>query len=87
MIEIIVIGILGITDLALMAGFFLFTKEVSKERQKFINAIIAKNAREMQDLEFVQRVEPKVERTEPDLVSVESLTDEEWAKNVLGENG
>lgn len=87
MIELLVIGILGFTDLALMVGFYLMNKEMTKERNKFVNALIAKNAREMQDLEFTQKVEPRQEERAPDLVPIESLSDEEWAEKVLGQVG
>lgn len=85
MIELIAIAILGVTDLALMAGFYLFSKEFSKERHKLLNAVIAKNARELQELEITQNIEPAKEVKPPDLIPIESLTDEEWAEKVLGE--
>ena len=57
-----------------------------KERNKLINALMAKDAKELSDLEFVDRIipEPKVERP-PDLIPVSDLSDDEFEKYIAKE--
>ena len=70
MIEVVVIAILSI---------LLGWKEYSsrKEREKLINALIAKNAKELQELEFVEKLKPVRAEPEPeipdDLVPIDEM--------------
>lgn len=68
MIEIVVIVILS----ALLGW-----KEYSsrKERARLINALIAKNARELQELNFVDKVKPESEvDLPPDLIPIDEMS-------------
>lgn len=59
-----------------------------KERSKLINALVAKDAQELRDLEFVDKFQPvQQEEKTPDLTAVESLTDEEFDKAIQEELG
>ena len=49
-----------------------------KERAKFLNAIIAKNAQEMQGLENNDKINPNKNASMPDLMPTENLTEEEF---------
>jgi len=46
-----------------------------KEREKFINALIAKNAQELQDLDYVDKLKPAKEEPEipPDLMPIDKM--------------
>ena len=57
-----------------------------RERAKFINALIAKTTEQFRDLELTDKVKPikPPEKVEPTLIPESDLTDEEFAKTVLG---
>lgn len=54
-----------------------------KERNKLINALMAKDAKELADLEFNERIKPQptIEKP-PDLVPVDQLSDKDFEKYV-----
>ncbi len=57
-----------------------------KERSKFINALLSKNAGELRDLEFADKLEIKHEiPREPDLVPLDQATDEQFDKVISEE--
>lgn len=80
---------LTIVILALL-GFIYYDKlQTLKERSKLINAIIAKDAKELQELDFSEKVEPSQQKSvsvEDDLVSVSDLSDKDFDKHVLGKD-
>ena len=82
MIDLILAGII----IALLA-FLGWEKRVnSLERNKFINALLAKNATELRDLDFVDKVTPpKIVPTQPDLIPQEQLSDEQWKNTIIKE--
>lgn len=62
-----------------------YKEKINKEeKDKLINALVAKNATELRDLTAVDKIVVKPTVPEkPDLVSMDSLSDEEWNKQVL----
>lgn len=70
MIEVIVILILS----ALLAWERYSSRQ---EREKFINALIAKNAKELQEIEFVEKLKPEKEKPLPeeseDLIPIDEM--------------
>ena len=80
MIEGVLIGVI-----LLLCGLLVWKeRETRLERNKFINALLARNVREMVDLEVADKIEPKTEiPKEPDLIPVEDLNDEEFKKAIL----
>jgi len=85
MIELIAIGILGVTNVALLAGLYYLNKEMTKERAKYVNALIAKNAFEMKDLELTDKVDTIEVPEVPEMTSLSDLDDAEFSKAVLGD--
>lgn len=70
--------------IALLIAFNAFHLWITrKERDKFINALIAKNARELQDIEFTEKVktEPQKEKP-PDLIPESEAPEDEWMKAI-----
>lgn len=59
-----------------------------KERNKLINALLSKDAKELRELEFIEKVkpEPMVEK-QPEIISVDQLTDDEFDKFIDKQNG
>lgn len=62
------------------------------ERQKLVNALMAKNAQEQANLDMADKTKIKVENEvqpviPPDLVPENQMTDEEFDKFVLGKDG
>ena len=55
-----------------------------KERQRFINALIAKTPEQFRDLELTAKVEPikTSKQTEPDFIPESELSDKEFLKNI-----
>ena len=62
-----------------------YKEKINKEeKDKLINALVAKNATELRDLTAVDKIVVKPTVPEkPDLVSMDSLSDEEWNNQVL----
>ena len=62
--------------------------ETRKERNKLINAIIAKSSADFKDLEAIEKIEVKAHvplETPPDFSPVETLSDEEFDKHIQEE--
>jgi len=78
--------ILGIIILIIIAGHFFYVRETNKEKSKLINALISKNAEELQNLEYNDKVKPPKNESPkpPDMVPVTELTDKEFMENVIG---
>ena len=86
MIELIAIGILATLNVALLAGHILYVRESNKDKTQLLNAVLAKTPEQFRDLELANKVEiVKSVPTVPDLVSEADLTDEEFLKNIAGE--
>lgn len=76
MIETIAL-VLVIAILAFLLGWLDHNNR--KERSKLINALIAQTPEQLRDLEFVDKVQPQpVEQKPPDIVPMESLSEEEF---------
>lgn len=60
-------------------------RECRLERNKLINALLAKNAQDMVNLDLVDKTEIKTQVTpnQPDYLPPENLTQEEWEKVTL----
>lgn len=87
MIELFALLVLAGINVALLAGHILYVRASNEEKAKLLNAVLSKTPEQYRDLEMVNKIEPiKAEvPAVPDLVSPEEMTDEEWAKNMLGE--
>ncbi|MFZ5845296.1 MAG: hypothetical protein ACOY0S_02400 [Patescibacteria group bacterium] len=84
MTEIVLIGVI----VALLAYLGWKEQETRFERNKLINALLAKNATEMANLDLADKTKVEVEKSkEPDFIPQEDLTDEEWKKAIGVENG
>lgn len=83
MIELILAGII----IALLLGFGWYVREQEREKSKLINAILAKNPQEFNDLNLTDKLKPQKPQVEkpPDLVSTEDMTDEEFDKQIAKE--
>ena len=70
MIEVVVIIVL-----ALLLGWERYSS--GKERNKFINALLAKDAKELQEIEFVEKLKPEKEKPLPeeseDLIPIDEM--------------
>ena len=70
MMEVVVIIVL-----ALLLGWERYSS--GKERNKFINALIAKSAKELGEIEFVEKLKPEKEKPSPeeseDLISIDEM--------------
>ena len=76
MTELILLGVI----LAL-CGLIGYTQNQSrKERSKLINALIAKTPLDQAQLDMADKVDVKVEKSKPDLVSESELSQEDWEK-------
>ena len=74
---------LGLITLATIGAFCFYVWNDRKEHAKFNNALKSKNAAELRDLDFVDKVQiPKIEEQEPDFVPEEQLTDEKWKETI-----
>lgn len=62
-------------------------REARLERSKLINALLAKNAQEMVNLDMADKTQIKVEipetLKEPDFTPPENLSQEDWEKAVI----
>ena len=77
--------VLSIVVLALIGFIAWREREIRLERSKFINAILAKNANELRDLEFVDKVAPTTKIIEPPNELLESELDDESFMKILKE--
>jgi len=78
MIELILLAVIVV--LCILLAFMEYQNR--KERAKFLNALIAKNAQEMQGLEHSDKIDPNKKSPLPDLIPSENLTDEEWYEKI-----
>lgn len=70
-----------IVVLAILLGFQEWQNR--KERAKFINVLISKNAAELASLEFVDKVNPKdTKPIEDPLVATADMSDDEFEKYI-----
>ena len=78
--------ILSVVILALI-GFIAYDKyEMRKERNKYINALLSKDAAQLRDLEFTEKLKiPKEEKVPNDLIDTKDLTDEQFMEQVREE--
>ena len=81
------IAILGITNIATLAVFASYIYLENKEKQKTINALIAKSSQEYINHEMTDKtekikVEPQTNIRE-DMKELKDLSDEDFAKHVL----
>lgn len=79
--------ILAIVIIALI-GYIAYEKyEMRKERNKYINALLSKDAAQLRDLEFVDKLKlPKEEKLSDDFIPAEDLTDKEFDKFIKENN-
>lgn len=78
--EIVLLGIILI-----LCGLLGWKERESRlERNKFINALLAKNAQEMVNLDLADKTQIKAEvpKEESDFVAQENLSQEDWEKVV-----
>ena len=77
--------ILGGIIVVLLAFLIIKETQAQKERAKFINALIAKSATELRDLELTEKVKPIQPEmpAEPNLVPEAELSDEEFFEKVI----
>jgi hypothetical protein len=83
MIDLTAIIILGLIIGALLVDKYFAAKQIAQEREKFINALIARNAVDLQNLEITASI-PKQDKPVmmPDLVPVQELDDDQFAKMI-----
>ena len=79
--------VLALTNLGTLGAFVYYIYLESKEKQKTINALIAKNSQEFINHEFSDKTEKIKVESQPDLRAdleeLKDLSDEEFDKNVL----
>ena len=79
--------ILALTNLGTLGAFVYYIYLESKEKQKTINALIAKNSQEFLNHEFSDKTEKVKVEPQPDLRAdlqeLKDLSEEEFDKNVL----
>ena len=80
MIWALVIVILALTGLI---GYKEYLAQ--KERAKFINALVGKNAGEVASLDLSDKTKIKVESKEPEFIPTEQLPEEEFAEAIKKE--
>ncbi len=80
------IDLLLVALIVAILGYHAYSERLHKEeRDKMINAIMAKNAQELRDLEIAQNTKIKVEpATPPDLEPLENLTDQQHLNAITG---
>lgn len=79
-----VILLLVIVGLGALLGWK--EREGRLERNKLINALLAKNAQEMVNLDLVDKTEIKAQtpQQEPDFIPPENLSQKDWEKAING---
>ena len=77
MIEVILLGII-----AILAGLLGWEKRESRAQiNKLINALLAKSAQDMANLDLIDKTTIKVDKPkEPDFISEANLSQEDWEK-------
>lgn len=80
MTELILLSV--IVALCVLIGYERKTNK--DERMKFLNALIAKNAQELSQLDAVDKLKVEVSpQKEPDLKPLSDMTDEEFEKEII----
>ncbi len=81
MTELILAGIIVV----LLGGFGWFVREQNRERSKLINAILAKDSQEYVNrtlADSTQVLKPEVNPTDPDLLPMDQLSEEDFDKHI-----
>lgn len=75
---------LGLVCLGLIGAFVLYVRETNREKQKLINALIARNAQETANLTFADntKITPEVTKPDPDLIPMDQLNDEQFDEHI-----
>lgn len=74
--------VLAVVIVALI-GFIAYEKyEMRKERNKYINALLSKDAVQLRDLEFVDKIKLPKEEPKDNLVAAEEMTDQEFTEHI-----
>ena len=77
--------VLSFIILALLAFIGWKERETRLLNNKLINALLAKNASEMVNMDMADKAEIKVQQPqEPDLVPMDQLTDKEYTEAING---
>jgi hypothetical protein len=67
-------------------AFYAYTEsQHNKERNKWLNSIMSRNATELRDLELTDKVQPITPPTQPDFVDTRDLRDDEFNDFIKGE--
>ena len=75
--------ILSVVIVALIFFIAYERYEMRKERNKYINALLSKDAAQLRDLEFVDKLKlPKEEAPKDNLVAAEEMTDDEFTQHI-----
>ena len=86
-IELGALIILGITNLGTLAYLFYSQREESKQKQKLINSLVAKNSQDFSNFELADKMEkvpvqPQTDLRE-DLQELSDLTDEQFDEKIV----
>lgn len=82
MIEFVLIAVILI-----LCGYLGWEKrEAHLERNKLVNALLAKNAQEMANLDLADKTQIKTQipQKEPDFINPENLSQEDWERAISG---
>ena len=68
-----------------LSGLLVYEKWQNKKLiDKLTNALISKSAKELRDLETVEKIKVNIEPTKPpDLIPLEDMNEDEFMKNVI----
>lgn len=78
--------ILGGIIISLLVGFGWYVRESHREHSKLVNALLAKNSQEYVERTLADHTEIKPEiQTNPDLMRVEDMSDEEFDNHIAQE--
>ncbi len=78
---------LGIVLLGVLGLFGWYITESNKEKAKLVNALIARTSKEMSDLTIADQTQIKIKPVDstPDLVPVDSMSDDEFDEHIKRE--
>lgn len=78
MIELVLLGVI-----AVLSALLVWEKRQDRlERSKLINALLARNATELANLEFVDKVKPSDTKVQQDAIATSDMTDEEFDEHI-----
>ena len=81
MIEMVLIGVI-----VLLCGLLVWEKREGRlEKNKLINALLAKNAQDLASLDLIDKTEVKQVEKQPDLIPAEDLNDKEFKEVISGQ--